>query len=95
MHAPEAPKAPEAPEAPEAPKAPVAPEAPEAPEAPGPRLFLLERIGEAAVVQLYADGFAKLAVRDRILCWHLYKTPYSKQYSKHIFRNSHCTVNNT
>ena len=37
------------------------------------RLSLLERIGEAAVVQLYADGFERLSVRNRILCWHLYQ----------------------
>ncbi len=33
---------------------------------------LLERVGEAAVVQLYADGFAALPLRDKILAWHLY-----------------------
>jgi dipeptidyl-peptidase-3 len=37
------------------------------------RPYLLERVGEAAVVQLYADGFERLSVRDRILCWHLYQ----------------------
>src|SRR5512134_2341743 len=56
---------------------PVAPEStpqhPSAPEGTSTRLFLLERIGEAAVVQLYADGFARLSVRDKILCWHLYQ----------------------
>jgi dipeptidyl-peptidase-3 len=42
-------------------------------ETPGPdRVYLLERVGEAAVVQLYADRFADLPVRDRILAWHLY-----------------------
>ena len=35
--------------------------------------YLLERVGEAAVVQLYADGFERLSVRDKILCWHLYQ----------------------
>ena len=33
----------------------------------------LEQIDEAAVVQLYADGFAGLATRDKILVWHLYQ----------------------
>src|SRR4051812_40547601 len=37
------------------------------------RQYLLERVGEAAVVQLYADGFEALEPRDRILAWHLYQ----------------------
>jgi dipeptidyl-peptidase-3 len=37
------------------------------------RKYLLERVGEAAVVQLYADGFVHLPLRDKILCWHLYQ----------------------
>src|SRR4030095_10719432 len=36
------------------------------------RPYLLERVGEAAVVQIYADGFRSLPLRDRILTWHLY-----------------------
>ncbi|MBM3820252.1 MAG: peptidase M49 [Acidimicrobiia bacterium] len=36
------------------------------------RPFLLERIDDVAVVQLYADGFASLPLGDRILVWHLY-----------------------
>jgi dipeptidyl-peptidase III len=35
------------------------------------RPYLLERVGEAAVVQLYADGFDKLAPREKALVWHL------------------------
>jgi dipeptidyl-peptidase III len=35
------------------------------------RPYLLERVGEAAVVQLYADGFHDLSPRERILVWHL------------------------
>ncbi|HXE79831.1 MAG TPA: hypothetical protein VNK41_03710 [Vicinamibacterales bacterium] len=35
------------------------------------RRFLLERIDEAAVVQLYADGFQALAPQERVLIWHL------------------------
>ena len=38
----------------------------------GARAYLLERVNEAAVVQLYADGFQSLSLRDRILAWHLY-----------------------
>jgi len=36
------------------------------------RRYLLERIDDAAVVQLYADGFAELPLREKILIWHLY-----------------------
>src|SRR2546427_3417699 len=39
--------------------------------APTGRQYLLERVGEAAVVQLYADGFRDLPLRDKILVWHL------------------------
>jgi dipeptidyl-peptidase III len=35
------------------------------------RPYLLERVGEAAVVQLYADGFRDLPLRDKTLVWHL------------------------
>jgi len=37
------------------------------------RPYLLERVGEAAVVQLYSDGFAALPLNDKILTWHLYQ----------------------
>ena len=37
------------------------------------RPYLLERVGEAAVVQLYADGFRELPLREQILVWHLYQ----------------------
>src|SRR5262245_26709425 len=35
------------------------------------RPYLLERVGEAAIVQLYADGFRELSLRDKTLIWHL------------------------
>jgi dipeptidyl-peptidase III len=35
------------------------------------RRHLLERVDEAAVVQLYADGFQGLPVREKTLIWHL------------------------
>ncbi len=35
------------------------------------RPYLLERVGEAAVVQVYADGFQALDARERILTYHL------------------------
>src|SRR5258708_22266003 len=35
------------------------------------RTFLIERVGEAAVVQVYADGFRDLPPREKTLVWHL------------------------
>src|SRR3954454_13949777 len=45
------------------------------PTAPTPtdRAYLVERVGEAAVVQLYADGFRDLPLREKTLIWHLYQ----------------------
>jgi dipeptidyl-peptidase-3 len=37
------------------------------------RQYLLERVDEAAVVQLYADGFRALPVKEKTLIWHLYQ----------------------
>jgi dipeptidyl-peptidase-3 len=36
------------------------------------RRYVIEHVDDVAVVQLYADGFAALAARDKILIWHLY-----------------------
>jgi dipeptidyl-peptidase-3 len=36
------------------------------------RRYVLEQVDDVAVVQLYADGFSALPVRERILTWHLY-----------------------
>ena len=36
------------------------------------RRYFLESVDDAAVVQLYADGFTALDRRDKILVWHLY-----------------------
>ena len=36
------------------------------------RRYLLERVDEAAVVQLYADGFVDLPLREKALIYHLY-----------------------
>jgi dipeptidyl-peptidase III len=36
------------------------------------RTYLLEQVDDAAVVQVYADGFASLPLREKILVWHLY-----------------------
>ena len=37
------------------------------------RKYLLEQIDDAAVVQVYADGFSALSTKDKILVWHLYQ----------------------
>ena len=37
------------------------------------RPYLLERVDDAAVVQLYADGFAALPLDQKTLVWHLYE----------------------
>jgi dipeptidyl-peptidase-3 len=37
------------------------------------RQYLLEQIDDAAVVQVYADGFAALPLREKTLIWHLYQ----------------------
>jgi dipeptidyl-peptidase-3 len=37
------------------------------------RKYLLERVGDAAIVQLYADGFEALPLGEKTLIWHLYQ----------------------
>ena len=37
------------------------------------RQYLLEQIDDAAVVQLYADGFSALPLDQKVLAWHLYQ----------------------
>jgi dipeptidyl-peptidase-3 len=37
------------------------------------RRYLLERVDDAAVAQIYADGFERLPLREKILIWHLYQ----------------------
>src|SRR6266849_963516 len=52
----------------------MAPPSPAPATRPSPsidRTYLLERIGEAAVVQVYADGFRDLPLREKTLVWHL------------------------
>jgi dipeptidyl-peptidase III len=39
----------------------------------GERKYLLERVDDAAVVQLYADGFSSLPLKEKTLVWHLYR----------------------
>jgi dipeptidyl-peptidase-3 len=50
---------------------PVSP--PAASATPAERKYLLERVDDAAVVQMYADGFAELSLREKTLVWHLYQ----------------------
>src|SRR6266545_845411 len=59
--------------------------------APPDRQYLLEREGEAAVVQLYADGFSALTLREKTLVWHLYQAAiagrdifYDQRYPHHL-----------
>ncbi len=44
-----------------------------APHTPPDRKYLLERIDDAAVAQLYADGFSSLPLDQKTLIWHLYQ----------------------
>src|SRR5687767_12780187 len=37
------------------------------------RKYLLERVDDAAVAQLYADGFSELPLDQKLLIWHLYQ----------------------
>ena len=37
------------------------------------RPYLLERVDDAAVVQLYAPGFDRLSLNEKLLVWHLYE----------------------
>ena len=37
------------------------------------RKYLLERVDDAAVAQVYADGFDELPLEQKILIWHLYR----------------------
>src|SRR5262247_1422024 len=54
---------------PEKSSAPQPAAAPSSPESS--RKYLLEQIDDASVVQLYADQFAALPLREKTLIWHL------------------------
>ncbi len=45
--------------------------APATTASPADRTYLLEQIDEAAVVQVYADGFQNLSLREKTLVWQL------------------------
>src|SRR5436190_16559153 len=53
--------------------APSAPARADTPKGQVGRKYLLERVDDAAVVQLYADGFKNLPLRQKLLTWHLYQ----------------------
>ncbi|HEX8028076.1 MAG TPA: hypothetical protein VF491_06425, partial [Vicinamibacterales bacterium] len=55
------------------PAAPVASPAPAASAPSADRKYLLERVDDAAVVQLYADGFSSLPLKQKTLIYHLYQ----------------------
>ncbi len=44
-----------------------------APSTAADRKYLLERVDDASVVQIYADGFESLPLREKTLIWHLYQ----------------------
>ena len=55
------------------------------------RKYLLERVDEAAVAQIYADGFEELPRDQKILIWHLYQAAlagrdifYDQRYTHNI-----------
>ena len=47
--------------------------APAAIAAPAEHKYLLERIDDAAIVQVYADAFKELSLKEKTLVWHLYQ----------------------
>src|SRR5688572_26957491 len=53
--------------------APASPAQPAPKAAPADRKYLLDRVDDAAVVQLYADGFEALPLKQKTLIWHLYQ----------------------
>ena len=42
-------------------------------DVPEDRVYLIERVDDVAIVQLYADGFNRLTLKDKRLVWHLYQ----------------------
>src|SRR5579872_5160555 len=59
--------------------------------APADRRYLLERIDDAVVVQVYADGFSALSLREKTLVWYLAQAAiagrdifYDQRYSHNL-----------
>ncbi len=64
---------------------------PAPPAPPAGRKYLLERVDDAAVVQVYADGFEKLPLDQKTLVWHLYQAAlagrdiyYDQRYAQNL-----------
>ncbi len=53
------------------------------------RQYLLERVDDAAIVQLYADGFEKLSLKDKTLLWHLYQAAIAGRDIYYDQQNAH------
>ena len=53
------------------------------------RQYLLERVDDAAVVQLYADGFDELERDEKILAWHLYRAALAGRDIYYDQRHAH------
>lgn len=60
------------PQAPQA-GAPAAPASSASAAPAADRKYLLDRVDDAAIVQLYADGFSSLPLKQKTLIWHLYQ----------------------
>jgi dipeptidyl-peptidase III len=56
------------------------------------RQYLLERVDDAAVVQLYADGFSALPLDQKILIWHLYQAALAGRDIYYDQRYAHSLV---
>jgi dipeptidyl-peptidase-3 len=59
------------------------------------RKYLLERVDDAAVVQVYADGFKDLPLEQKLLVWHLYQAGiagrdiyYDQRYARSLSMRS-------
>ena len=53
------------------------------------RKYLLERVDDAAVVQVYADAFSSLPLRDKVAVWHLYEAAIAGRDIYYDQRNAH------
>ena len=48
-------------------------------DVPVDRPYLIERVDDVAIVQLYADGFDRLSPWDKRLVWYLYQAAIAGQ----------------
>jgi len=53
------------------------------------RAYLVERVGDVGLVQLYADHFAELTLEERILAYHLYRASIAGDRIAHDQRYAH------